>query len=371
MECSVYAILLVVFITQENEAIFCLLIEFPDSYHHNLSVMHKNDEDLLKWARQHEGLLNVTLGQLAKLLELSESQSVAFMSRKLKSRDAVSQAVGDRQKLRRLAEGLALGRDLTRLDGKKTRVTEVGLQLANEVRHLLSEIKYLAEGRPAYAWHIAAGDSWLQCGVLPALDRMSQTDRQSRWVTHNLDAGAMRSGLLKGELHFGLMRKDEVKGRGLEPIGQIIPVKGYTLLIDPRDGPGLSASVKDKISWLVKNDRKLIQHDLSWSKIVEALQSQHKDKMLLKDVVPLVACGTHVQAAIAVAGAGGSWAIVPTLVAKRFARKEAHGQQLAIDDATLSDELVLVICPRVIEQLPKWQKVKDQLRQEIGRALAY
>ena len=370
MECSVYAILLVVFITQENEAIFCLLIEFTDSYHHNLNVMHKKDEDLLEWARQHEGLLNVTLGQLAKLLELSESPSVAVMSRG--SRDAVSQAVGDRQKLRRLAEGLALGRDLTRLDGKSTRVTEVGLQLANEVRHLLSEIKYLAEGRPAYAWHIAAGDSWLQCGVLPALDRMSQTDRQSRWVTHNLDVEPMRSGLLKGELHFGLMRKDKAKGhRGLEPIGQIIPVKGYTLLIDPKDGPSLPASVRDKILWLVKNDRKLIQHDLSWPKIVAALQSQHRDKMLLKDVVPLVACGTHVQAAIAVAGAGGSWAIVPTLVAKRFARKEAHGQQLAIDDATLSDELVLVICPRVIEQLPKWQKVKDQLRQEIGRALAY
>jgi DNA-binding transcriptional LysR family regulator len=372
MECSVYAILLVVFITQENEAIFCLLIEFPDSYHHNLSVMHKNDEDLLKWARQHEGLLNVTLGQLAKLLELSESQSVAFMSRKSKSRDAVSQAVGDRQKLRRLAEGLALGRDLTRLDGKKTRVTEVGLQLANEVRHLLSEIKYLAEGRPAHAWHIAAGDSWLQCGVLPALDRMSQTDRQSRWVTHNLDVEPMRSGLLKGELHFGLMRKDKAEEqRGLEPIGQIISVKGYTLLIDPKDGPSLPASVKDKIRWLVKNDRKLIQHDSSWLKIVAALQSQQKDKMLLKDVVPHVACGTHVQAAIAVAGTGESWAIVPTLVAKRFARKEAHGQQLTIDDATLSDELVLVICPRVIEQLPKWQKVKDQLRQEIGRALAY
>ncbi len=369
MECSVYAILLVVFITQENEAIFCLLIEFPDSYHHNLSVMHKNDEDLLKWARQHEGLLNVTLGQLAKLLELSESQSVAEMSED--ARDPVSQAVGDRQKLGRLNKGLALGRDLTRLDGKKTRVTEVGLQLANEVRHLLSEIKYLAEGRPAHAWHIAAGDSWLQCGVLPALDRMSQTDRQSRWVTHNLDVEPMRSGLLKGELHFGLMRKDEVKGLGLEQIGQIIPVKGYTLLIDPKDGPSLPASVKDKIRWLVKKDRKLIQHDSSWQKIVAALQSQQKDKMLLKDVVPHVACGTHVQAAVAVAGTGESWAIVPTLVAKRFARKEAHGQQLAIADATLSDELVLVICPRVIEQLPKWQKVKDQLRQEIGRALAY
>jgi len=369
MECSVYAILLVVFITQENEAIFCILIEFPDSYDHNLNVMHKKDEDLLEWARQHEGLLNVTLGQLAKLLELSESPSVAFMS--LESRDAVSQAVGDRQKLQRLRERLALGRDLTRLEGKSTRVTEVGQQLANEVRHLLSAIKYLAEELPAHAWHIAAGDSWLQCGVLPALDRMSQTDRQSRWVTSNLDNEPMRSGLLKGELHFGLMRIDEVKGRGLEPIGQIIPVKGYTLLIDPKDGPGLPASVRDKIRWLVKNDRKLIQHDLSWLKIVAALQSQQKDKMLLKDVVPHIGCGTHVQAAIAVAGTGESWAIVPTLVAKRFARKEAPGQPLAIDDATLSDELVLVICPRVIEQLPKWQKVKDQLRQEIGRALAY
>ena len=288
------------------------------------------------------------------------------------ARDAVSQAVGDRQKLRRLAERLALGRDLTRLDGKKTRVTEVGLQLANEVRHLLSEIKYLAEERPAHAWHIAAGDSWLQCGVLPALDRMSQTDRQSRWVTHNLDAEAMRSGLLNGELHFGLMRKGEAEGRrGLEPIGQIITVKGYMLLIDPKDEPGLPASVRDKISWLVKNDRKLIQHDSSWQKIVAALQSQHKDKMLLKDVEPQITCATHVQAATTVAGTGGSWAIVPTLVAKRFARKEAHGQHLSIEDATLSDELVLVICPRVIEQLPKWQKVKDQLRLEIGRALAY
>ena len=361
--------LLVVFITQENEAIFCLLIEFPDSYHHNLNVMHKNDEDLLKWARQHEGLLNVTLGQLAKLLELSESPSVAVMSRG--SRDAVSQAVGDRQKLGRLNKRLALGRDITRLDGKSTRVTEVGLQLANEVRHLLSEIKYLAEERPAHAWHIAAGDSWLQCGVLPALDRMSQTDRQSRWVTHNLDAGAMRSGLLNGELHFGLMRKSEAEGRrGLEPIGRIIPVKGYTLLIDPKDGPGLPESVRDKIRWLVENNRKLIQHGSSWPKILAALQSQQKEKILLKDVTPHVACGTHVQAAFAVAGTSGSWAIVPTLVAKRF-ELEAHGQQLAIDGPTLSDELVLVICPRVIEQLPKWQKVKDQLRLEIGRSLAY
>ncbi len=332
--------------------------------------MLKKDVDLLKWARQRGGLLNVTLGQLEKLLELSQSQSVAVMSRG--SRDAVSQAVGDRQKLQRLAERLALGRDLTRLEGKSTQVTKVGLQLANEVRHLLSAIKYLAEERPAHPWHIAAGDSWLQCGVLPALDRMSQADRQSRWVTSNLDDEAMRSGLLTSELHFGLMRKGEAEGRrGLETIGGIIPVKGYTLLIDPKDGPSLPASVRDKIRWLVKNDRKLIQHGSSWPKILEALQGQQKEKMLLKDLVPRIACGTHLQAAIAVAGTGGSWAIVPTLVAKRFARKEAHGQQLVIEGANISDELVLVICPRVIQQLPNWQKVKDQLRREIGSALAY
>ena len=86
--------------------------------------------------------------------------------------------------------------------------------------------------------------------------------------------------------------------------------------------------------------------------------------------MPHVACGTHVQAAIAVAGTGESWAIVPTLVAKRFARKEAHAQQLDIKGATLSDELVLVICPRAIGQLPGWLKVKDQLRNAIVRALA-
>jgi len=362
--------LLVVFDNVGKQSDFCLLIEFLDSYHQKLNVMHKKDVDLLEWARQHVGLLNVTLGQLAKLLELSQSQSVADMSHG--ARDAVSQAVGNRQKLRRLAERLALGRDLTRLDGKSTRVTEVGLQLANEVRHLLSAIKYLAEERPAHAWHIAAGDSWLQCGVLPALDRICQTDRQSRWVTSNLDSEAMRSGLLNGELHFGLMRKGEAEGRrGLETIGRLIPVKGYTLLINLKDEPDLPAGIKDKIRWLVKNDRKLIQHGSSWLKIVAALQSQQKEKMLLKDVVPHVACGTHVQAAFAVAGTGRSWSIVPTLVANRFARKETHGQQLAIEGATLSDDLVLVICPRVIEQLPKWQKIKDQLRLEIGRSLAY
>jgi hypothetical protein len=62
---------------------------------------------------------------------------------------------------------------------------------------------------------------------------------------------------------------------------------------------------------------------------------------------------------------------VPTLVAKRFAPdEEAHGQHHDIKGATLSDELVLVICPRAIEQLPGWLKVKDQLRKAIGLALA-
>ena len=180
----------------------------------------------------------------------------------------------------------------------------------------------------------------------------------------------MRSGLRSGELDFGLMRKGEVEGqRGLEKIGQIIPVKGYTLLIDPKDRPELPPSFSDKIRWLVKSERKLIQHGSSWPKIVAALQIQQKEKTLLKDVEPQVACGTYIQAASAVAGTGGSWAIVPTLVAKRFARKEAHAQQLDIKGATLSDELVLVICPRAIEQLPGWLKVKDQLRRAIFRAL--
>ena len=331
--------------------------------------MHKNDTDLLAWAGKHEGLRNVTLGQLAKLLELSRSPSVAVMSRG--AGNAVSQGVGDRQKLQRLEKALALGCDLTRLDKKSTQVTEVGQQLADEVRHLLTSIRYLAEERPAHAWHIAAGDSWLQCGVLPALDSLSRTDRQSRWVTSNLDDESMRSGLRSGELDFGLMRKGEVEGqRGLEKIGQIIPVKGYTLLIDPKDRPELPSSFSDKICWLVENERKLIQHGSSWPKIVAALQIQQKEKTLLKDVEPQVACGTHIQAASAVAGTGGSWAIVPTLVAKRFARKEAHAQQLDIKGATLSAELVLVICPRAIGQLPGWLKVKDQLRNAIVRALA-
>jgi DNA-binding transcriptional LysR family regulator len=356
-------------ITQEREAICCLLCEFRESFYQNVNVMHKNDTDLLAWAGKYEGLRNVTLGQLAKLLELSRSPSVAVMSRG--AGNAVSQGVGDRQKLQRLEKALALGRDLTRLDKKSTQVTKVGQQLADEVRHLLTSIRYLAEERPAHAWHIAAGDSWLQCGVLPALDSLSRTDRQSRWVTSNLDDESMRSGLRSGELDFGLMRKGEVEGqRGLEKIGQIIPVKGYTLLIDPKDRPELPSSFSDKIRWLVKNERKLIQHGSSWPKIVAALQIQQKEKTLLKDVEPQVACGTYIQAASAVAGTGGSWAIVPTLVAKRFARKEAHAQQLDIKGATLSDELVLVICPRAIGQLPGWLKVKDQLRKAIVLALA-
>ena len=361
-------------ITLEREAICCHLLEFCESYHQNVNVMHKNDTDLLAWAGKHEGLRNVTLGQLAKLLELSRSPSVAVMSRG--AGNAVSQGVGDRQKLQRLEKALALGSDLTRLDKKSTQVTKVGQQLADEVRHLLTSIRYLAEERPAHAWHIAAGDSWLQCCVLPALDSLSQNDRQSRWVTSNLDDESMRSGLRSGELDFGLMRKGEGEGqRGLKEIGQIIPVKGYTLLIDPKDRPKLPPSFGDKIGWLVKNDRKLIQHGSSWPKIVAALQIQQKEKTLLKDIEPRVACDTHIQAATAVAGTavagtGGSWAIVPTLVAKRFARKEAHAQQLDIKGATLSDELVLVICPRAIEQLPGWLKVKDQLRGAIVLALA-
>ena len=345
------------------------MCEFRESFYQNVNVMHKNDTDLLAWAGKHEGLRNVTLGQLAKLLELSRSPSVAVMSRG--AGNAVSQGVGDRQKLQRLEKALALGCDLTRLDKKSTQVTKVGQQLADEVRHLLTSIRYLAEERPAHAWHIAAGDSWLQCGVLPALDSLSRTDRQSRWVTSNLDDESMRSGLRSGEIDFGLMRKGEVEGqRGLEELGQIIPVKGYTLLIDPKDRPELPSSFSDKICWLVENERKLIQHGPSWPKIVAALQIQQKEKTLLKDVEPQVACGTHIQAASAVAGTGGSWAIVPTLVAKRFAREEARIQQLDIKGATLSDELVLVICPRAIEQLPGWLKVHGQLRNAIALALA-
>ena len=325
--------------------------------------MQHSDSDLLAWASNREGLSTVTLGQLAKLLELSTSACVAFMSQG--AADPVSQAVGDRQKLRRLTKGLALG-DLTFLEKKSTRVTKVGQQVADEVRHLLTAIRSLAEERAARPWRIAAGDSWLQCCVLPALDLIGRKDRKSRFEAINLDAESMRSGLHSGKLDFGLMRKGEANElSGLAEITTPISVGGFTLLTDPKDKPYLPSSFIEKIGWLVKNDRKLIQHGRSWPEISAALQRKMKETSL-KHVVPHVACDTHIQAAGAVSHASKSWAIVPALVAKRFAN-EAQADSFNFKSPTLSDELVLVVCLRAIEPLPDWQKVKDQLRSAIGK----
>ena len=327
--------------------------------------MQNSDSDLLAWAsKRKKGFSTVTLGQLTKLLELSTSACVASMSHG--AADPVSQAVGDRQKLWRLTKGLALG-DLTRLEKKSTRVTKVGQQLADEVRHLLTAIRSLAEERAARPWRIAAGDSWLQCCVMPALDLISRKDRKLRFEAINLDAEAMRSGLHSGKLDFALMRKGEANElAGLAEISAPISVGGYSLLTDPKDKPDLPSGFIEKIDWLFKNDRKLIQHGRSWRKISEALQRQKKEMTSLKLVEPHIACDTHIQAASAVSHASQSWAIVPALVAKRFAN-EAQADSFNFKSPTFSDELVLVVCFRAIEPLPDPQKVTNQLRDAINK----
>jgi DNA-binding transcriptional LysR family regulator len=324
--------------------------------------MQNSDSDLLAWANKHAGLSTVTLGQLAKLLELSTSTSVASMSHG--AGDPVSQAVGDRQKLWRLTKGLSLG-DLTCLEKKSTRVTKVGQQLAYEVRHLLTAIRSLAEERAPRPWRIAAGDSWLQCCVLPALDLITSADRKSRFEAINLDAEAMRSALRSGKVDFALMRKGEANEISGFESSTPMPVEGYTLLTDPKDKRDLPSSPMAKIRWLVDRKRKLIQHGRSWPDIFKALQGQQKETTLLKLVVPHVACDTHIQAAVAVSDASQSWAIVPTLVAKRFAN-EAQAGSFNFKSPALSEELVLVVCSRAIGPLPDWQKVKGELRRVIG-----
>jgi len=319
--------------------------------------MITNDALLIKWAEKGQRT-GVSLGQLVTLLELSGQESVAAMAP-----GSVSHAVNYRQKLDRLEKALGIGR-LTKRVGNVTQVSELGQRVAGEVRLLLMELSRKGAGQKVEEkWVFGAGDTWLQSVVIPTLARWPPEGATTRWHVTNLRSHDVCDALREGRIHFGLLRnKDLPEGHGLTVLKTYSGV-GLSLVIS---GAPPQTSTKEALRWVLDSSHPLIQQGTTWQTVRGILHEEASDARLV-DQVPAVVCETHPQAASSVIN-GRGWSVVPTIVARNINRPGV--QVCEVTRSRQIDDVVLVVCERVLEKLNGGREAANALKQEIGLTIA-
>jgi DNA-binding transcriptional LysR family regulator len=350
------------------------LRDFLGRYAHNLPVMANDLKELLTWVtRRSRGgqkagdLSRVTLGQLVVLLELFQAGSVADCA---DARGEASEDVNRRQKLARLQEGLGLG-ELTRLVGNRTRLTSQGEQVSNEFRLFLNGIQTM-EGDQSRVLRIAAGDTWVQSFVLPAIWDIESEPKGVRWSVINLDDDGIAEGFANGDLDFGLVRRVARKSSWAarsEPLGSW-EIGAYRLLVGAEVG-GLSAMdgtqalrelIREKVPW--------IQHSRTLERVAKACTSILRRPLKTE---PHVLCDTHLQAALSVCHRRG-WCVVPDHIEKVLYRPVSKTSPSASGFRSFSlprvgdpDELELIANRRLLEQQPAVARMAALLKRALGR----
>jgi DNA-binding transcriptional LysR family regulator len=270
--------------------------------------MSESDHSLRRWAhRRSTNLDKATLGQLVALLELSGSDSVAALCKGSAPSAATSAGVNYRQKLARLERALGLGR-LTKRNGKVTRPTDVGMRLAGEIRLFLQELQVLESHKPETpTWKIGAGDAWLAGVIIPALTSMAESFPNWRWEISNLRTREIRSGLLDGEIHFGLLRHDESFPARFTT-GTRLEIARYRVVVG--QATGSFATPRDLVLWAIKEGRPFVQQGSTWDEVSRRAGAALGLKRELGKLSLQVVCESHPQA-LAAAQSGSSWCIVP------------------------------------------------------------
>ena len=339
----------------------CAALDFRKRSTHNAGVMEKDAGPLLAWARRRgDSLFKVTVGQLVTLLELCGSESVAAMGGR-----SESQAVNYRQKLHRLEKALGVG-PLTKLQGKRTRVTSAGAQIASEVRLLLQEIRSAGEAECAVisSWVLGAGDTWLQSVIAPALAELGVEHDEWRWEMRSLKAHDVCSGLREGTLHFGFVRVgDAERHPGLE-LSRPFEVGAFDVFAG--ECTGAPRQPVDLLRWLVREGRPLVQQGSTWGYLRDSVARSLKENKLLKGIEPTVRCETHTQAAVATLQSK-SWCIVPSALTALYNKPSVRVCRVV--SCERGSEMALATYHRSLAKFSDGLRARDELRKALGRAM--
>lgn len=320
--------------------------------------MHGKDFELVQWANSRLRS-KVTLGQLVALLELYGSESVAAINQ-----SSVSQAVNYRQKLNRLETALEMG-PLTKRVGTATQLNDKGQRVVGEVRLLLRELCAIGS-RTAVprAWIVGAGDAWLQSVLVPVLAKMAKSSPHDRWEVCNLRVIEVCQALREGRVHFGFIRKADIRTDDCLEIVRVYRGPTYSILAgNAADAP---TSAPLLIEWLRKRKQPFVQQGSTWASLREKIDNRLGSGLNLTSIEISVVCETHPQAAVAAAH-GDSWCIVPTNIANMMADRRSRCAEIARTDS--GEDMALVTYSRSTEKLPGAGTAQETLKKEIGAAL--
>ncbi|QYM77810.1 hypothetical protein K0B96_10805 [Horticoccus luteus] len=314
--------------------------------------------ELRAWIRQRN-LEAVTFGQLLTLLDLVSAESVEKVGREQgREKNLSAGGVNARQKLERLNQALKLGPNLLRRSGRFSRPTEAGTRVAGEFRIFLHGLRAISSPKEEkQTWVIAAGDTWMQSLLMPALIRTAKKYPTWRWDARNLRSSEIRSGLRDGILHFGFMREGEV-GAGLEM------KPGYrhdSFTIVAGDAAGAPQTANGLIRWLIKKQRPFVQQASTWTPIREQLLKATPRLDVLSGLEIEIACQSHTQAAEA-AHTQGTWCIVPSVIGRNYAES-----CVTMDIRIAVDRMVVAYNLRALSKHVAYDRARDLLCAEILR----
>lgn len=279
--------------------------------------MSATDFALSAWLHPRaENLDRATLGQLVTLMNLVNAESVAAVGRKFGRAKKLSDAgVNPRQKLARLEAALKIGK-LTRREGKYTRPTPAGVQVAGEVRLFLQELQAISTRTAVIpTWIIGAGDTWLQCAIIPALAQLAKSHSEWKWEVRNLRADEIRSGLRDGTLHFGFLRAAELNNERNFTAVSRVKLQSYRIVAG--DAGGAPKAPKELVQWAIRERRPLAQQGSTWKPMRERLERALGLASELAAVDIDLICQTHAQAITAVES-GNAWSVVPCGLARNL-----------------------------------------------------
>lgn len=111
--------------------------------------------------------------------------------------------------LRELSE--YFGAELTQREGKRLKLTETGVRLADLAAKQLQALSDLrAECRGRIEYRIGTGDGLLHWLVIPRLTGFNQRPAQIVFSTHNLRSGDIIRRVQETRLEFGIIRSDAI-----------------------------------------------------------------------------------------------------------------------------------------------------------------
>lgn len=312
--------------------------------------------ELRNWIRGRN-LEAVTLGQLLTLMELVGAESVAEVGRAHgrahgKAHNLSAGGVNARQKLRRLDDALKLGRKLLVRTGKFSRPTEAGTRVAGEFRIFLEGLRGLsAPNEETQTWVVAAGETWVQSLLMPAVISLAKRNPAWRWDVRNMRTGEIRSGLRDGILHFGFLRGEEVGPDLITKPG--FRHDSFTIVAGAAArAPG---TARELLRWLVKSGRPFAQQGSTWDPICSQLLKAAPSLAELGSLQIQISCQSHTQAAEA-ARTEGTWCIVPSVIGRAYANS-CKTCEIKIPE----DTMVVAYNLRALSKLVHYDKARDML----------